>query len=119
MKLPAEVITGQVSIAIEGGEAKSVLAFMLGDLAVTPVRAETSCETGVLWSITHVPSGFGLAAGAALFRRAEDAVGAMYDIHTLFGRPHEIPIQMFAPAQMRIVEICLKRRGVLPGQMAA
>lgn len=119
MKLPPEVITSQVSIAIEGGEAKSVLAYLLSDLAVTPVRAETSCETGVLWSITHVPSGYGLAAGGALFRRAEDAVGAMYDIYALFGRPHEIPIEVFPPRQMQIVEICRRRRGVLPGQKAA
>ena len=121
MKVPAEVIMGPVTIAVQRDGAvvaQTVLGYMLGDLAVTPANAEASCRDGVLWTITHVPTGIGLGAGAALFRQGEDAVGAMYDIHTLFGRPHEISIEAFAPRQMDIVRICKRRRGCLPGESA-
>jgi hypothetical protein len=116
MRFPPEVICGTVEIA-KTEKAKKVFAYQLVDLAVTP--ADATCESRVLWTITHVPTGFGLATGAALFRRADDAVAAMFDIYALLGRPLEITIPMLVPRQMQILEICRRRCGVLNGEVAA
>lgn len=112
MKLPPEVFCETVEVQSFNTGPRKVLAYRLHDLAVTPYL-QTTCENMLLWTITHLPTGSTLGSAGAVFRHADQAVGAMYDIHQLLGNPLHIPVSLLFPHFDRVTRICADRCGQL------